>query len=665
MSELLTVTDLEIAKKHDTFHSEVITGKAGGSATGANIYAATNAVTGQVQKTLPKVLQDVGFKPVSGSFQAGATITEHDQCLLDTSSGTFYSWNGALPKVVAAGSTPATAGGIGVLLWVDRTDISTINKLNKTIYLASEITDFTGATNYSTIINSLLTNYDVVKLPKTNGGFIRANITVPTGKTLLGSGAPLYDIGSAAWSPNGTLIKGTISATNNKLWVIGNLAVDAYSLGANGLQGVSDTTSNGYVKNVNTRANNHGQLWEQNSAFADGRNGGDIIVEDCIHYEGPNGFVSKTNNVSFIRCKAVSVTVQGFVVVSDNINGQGVFSKAHNTTIEDCEAVDCNTPIRIYSRNYHDGIDTVLASSLTKITRFKAGTPGGNHIRAGDFAATATSGGFARVLNEDIIIDGGYFLNAPYNAIHLEYVNRASIVNSPVFGSNGTSIAYGDTVYSIKIGQVQHVNQPAAGGLDLKYKIETGHASFVNLTGCPDVVVFNNASPGITVSATSGLTSVFNYRCKFKIDDNYTVCTFTGVSHAGKGTVFDAYWDGASWVDLGETVTPGEYVTSNSSAAVVVDFGVRRPAYVASQAGVSITSVTLANAANIPTGETVILRITNSAASDITIAGWSASIKFADGLTAPTTLAAYKKLVLQLLSIGGGVFVVTSAVSYT
>ena len=131
MSELLTVTDLEIAKKHDTFHSEVITGKAGGLATGANIDTATNAVTGQVQKTLPKVLKDVGFKPVSGSFQAGATITEHDQCLLDTSSGVFYSWNGDLPKVVAAGSTPAASGGIGAGAWVDRTDVTLRGELAK------------------------------------------------------------------------------------------------------------------------------------------------------------------------------------------------------------------------------------------------------------------------------------------------------------------------------------------------------------------------------------------------------------------------------------------------------------------------------------------------------------------------------------------------------
>jgi len=62
MADLLSVADLEAAKKHDTFHSEVITGKVGGLAGGADISAATNAVTGQVQKTLPETLRDLGVK---------------------------------------------------------------------------------------------------------------------------------------------------------------------------------------------------------------------------------------------------------------------------------------------------------------------------------------------------------------------------------------------------------------------------------------------------------------------------------------------------------------------------------------------------------------------------------------------------------------------------
>ena len=83
VAERINVKDIETAKKHDTFHSEVITGKAGGLASGADIDSATNAVTGHVQTTLPKVLRDVGFKPASFNFVTGGTlgVADADKCI--------------------------------------------------------------------------------------------------------------------------------------------------------------------------------------------------------------------------------------------------------------------------------------------------------------------------------------------------------------------------------------------------------------------------------------------------------------------------------------------------------------------------------------------------------------------------------------------------------
>lgn len=124
MSDVLTITDLETAKKHDTFHSEVITGKAGGLASGAEIDTATNAVTGQVQTTLPKVLRDVGFKPASFTFVTGGTlgVADADKCIYNPApagDNNWYSWSGALPHTVAPGTDP-TAVGSG---YVSRTDV--------------------------------------------------------------------------------------------------------------------------------------------------------------------------------------------------------------------------------------------------------------------------------------------------------------------------------------------------------------------------------------------------------------------------------------------------------------------------------------------------------------------------------------------------------------
>lgn len=57
-----------------------------------------------------------------GTFAAGYTITNMRQTL--EYSGHEYSWAGTFPKVVAAGATPATSGGIGAGAWVDRTDVA-------------------------------------------------------------------------------------------------------------------------------------------------------------------------------------------------------------------------------------------------------------------------------------------------------------------------------------------------------------------------------------------------------------------------------------------------------------------------------------------------------------------------------------------------------------
>ena len=103
--ELLNAQDLITAKKHDTFHSEVITGKTGGLSTGANIDYATNAVTGQVQKTLPKVLDDLDWSYV-GLFADGVTFTDKTDFAVDA-VGTQWIYTGSLPFSATAGTVPS------------------------------------------------------------------------------------------------------------------------------------------------------------------------------------------------------------------------------------------------------------------------------------------------------------------------------------------------------------------------------------------------------------------------------------------------------------------------------------------------------------------------------------------------------------------------------
>lgn len=106
--DVLSLADLQTAKKHQIFEAEVITGKSGGVASGADIDYATNQVTGQTQKTLPAVLRDIGYTQAVFTFTTGGTLssTDRDKAVFDPVSKAWYTWVGELPKVVPAGANP-------------------------------------------------------------------------------------------------------------------------------------------------------------------------------------------------------------------------------------------------------------------------------------------------------------------------------------------------------------------------------------------------------------------------------------------------------------------------------------------------------------------------------------------------------------------------------
>lgn len=115
--DVLSLEDLKTAKKHQTFEAEVITGRAGGVASGSEIDYATNQVTGQVQKTMPAILRDMGFDPASFDFTTGGTVTERDTVVYNPADNNWYSWSGSLPHVIAPGTDPTADAN-----WKPRTD---------------------------------------------------------------------------------------------------------------------------------------------------------------------------------------------------------------------------------------------------------------------------------------------------------------------------------------------------------------------------------------------------------------------------------------------------------------------------------------------------------------------------------------------------------------
>ena len=81
--DVLSLEDLQTAKKHQIFEAEVITGKVGGVAGGATIDTATNPVTGQTQQTLPSILADLGFDVQSWTSSTGGVLASANQVFLN------------------------------------------------------------------------------------------------------------------------------------------------------------------------------------------------------------------------------------------------------------------------------------------------------------------------------------------------------------------------------------------------------------------------------------------------------------------------------------------------------------------------------------------------------------------------------------------------------
>lgn len=102
--------------KHQTNHGRVV---AFGESLQVFEQNGENAISNFVNESQAAIAA-YGYITVD-SFQTGATITLHNEILRDTTTGEYYRWDGAIPSggiVVPTGSTPETAGGIGLGKWI-------------------------------------------------------------------------------------------------------------------------------------------------------------------------------------------------------------------------------------------------------------------------------------------------------------------------------------------------------------------------------------------------------------------------------------------------------------------------------------------------------------------------------------------------------------------
>ncbi|WKK67897.1 tail fiber protein [Salmonella phage SP_4] len=191
----MSLNDLQVAKKHQIFEAEVITGKQGGVAGGANIDYATNQVTGQTQKTLPAVLRDVGFSPASFNFTTGGTLGagDADKAVLwpkeDGGDGNYYAWRGPLPKVIPAASTPLTTGGISDSAWVAFGDITFRAEADKKFKYSVKLSDFTTLQQLAdAAVDSVLIDRDYTFSNNETVNFSGKTLTIDCKAKFIGDG---------------------------------------------------------------------------------------------------------------------------------------------------------------------------------------------------------------------------------------------------------------------------------------------------------------------------------------------------------------------------------------------------------------------------------------------------------------------------------------------
>lgn len=134
---------------------------------------------GKQHKTVQQALKDVGFKPAGFDFVSGGTlgIGDRDKCVFYPTDGYWYSWNGKLPYVVPANSSPAPGGkkGWGV---VTRDERVVAREALRRTYLEVGLNLVDGSFEQGGVLNN---QNDVLLQERTGKVFSGPAGTVPAG----------------------------------------------------------------------------------------------------------------------------------------------------------------------------------------------------------------------------------------------------------------------------------------------------------------------------------------------------------------------------------------------------------------------------------------------------------------------------------------------------
>lgn len=124
----VSADDLQAAKQ-SILHIEHVATSKDSEGLPADQVTDTIRGNGYTNPTLNGFFSKIGFSPVAGSFEDGATLNERWQVVLYENNDSFYQWSGDLPKVIAPGSSPFDGSGNLIAGWVDQTDLTLRSQL--------------------------------------------------------------------------------------------------------------------------------------------------------------------------------------------------------------------------------------------------------------------------------------------------------------------------------------------------------------------------------------------------------------------------------------------------------------------------------------------------------------------------------------------------------
>lgn len=459
--DVLSLADLQTAKKHQIFEAEVITGKQGGVSGGVDIDYATNPVTGQIQKTTPAVLRDVGFAPASFDFGSGGTLTINDRnksVLWSSSSGgddQYYTWQGVLPKVIPASSSPGASGGVAPGAWVQvsylalKTDLASVlgasmiglpagGSLDMALKYTTPEQFLASATDMTEAIQMAFNYGDVVDLSGANYTIART-INIPDGRVLRMQGSNIT-------AATGAAPVFSFSGKNLGLTIIGGSGVVTGSASAFlYCEGGSDTPANAdYVKQVRIYGVNVSSATFERAVFFN-KAVRQVFIDSCMFYTR-NGIESTGKCVEVMINKSI---IYGATPDADTFGVKLSSTGGTNFYNEGWHLTDCTVD------NFANSIDIADVFVFT----FKNGYVACNATTA--FAVTVrgvTTTTHCREINFDGVIGGKVrFLDSASGSLTMHTLITGEITNC----KPGTCIAIGANLAGIDIRNIKITSSPS------------------------------------------------------------------------------------------------------------------------------------------------------------------------------------------------------------